>query len=198
MVCSYFSFLSPRDDLWKITFWIRILGLWACLQQTGSGKNIWLRKKSPPSKLTRNIKGTVYAKPNTDIFIGSTFSSYLRNCFPGWYFSLFLLKTFPRKFPRSVLQKTKFYLAILRQQNDISFLLLVLKKAFWASKQICFIDIKWCRLPTAWNERKRVSLIYCRNNEILSLTKWNTCTTLYSVLNIYLSTKKQHFGNVTS
>lgn len=159
MVCSYFSFLSPHDDLWEITFWIRILGLWACLQQPGSGKNIWLRKKSPPSKLTRSIEGTVYAKSNTDIFIGSIFSSYLRNYFPGWYFSLLFLKTFPRKFPRSVLQKTEFDLAILRQQNDISFLLLVLKKAFWTSKQICFIDSKWCRLPTAWSKRKRVSLI---------------------------------------
>lgn len=64
----FFVFLSPHDALWEIPFWIRIWWLWVCLQQPGSGEN-----KKNPSKLTRNIQGTVYAKPNTGIFIGSIF-----------------------------------------------------------------------------------------------------------------------------
>lgn len=73
-------------------------------------------KQKKPSKLARNIEGTVYAKPNTGIFIGSIFPNW-KNYFPGWYFYLFFLKTFPRKFPRSVPEKLKFLLATFETEE---------------------------------------------------------------------------------
>lgn len=106
------------------------LVLWACLQQPGSGENIWLKKKNKnhnkPTLQAYKGYSRHYMPNQIQIFSleASSLSIWKKLLSRLWYFSLFFLKTFPRKFRRSVPRKLKFSLAIfeIAERNKLSFI----------------------------------------------------------------------------